>query len=156
MTVEYDGHTIVVPDPVEPADAEWRPDPARKRLARKVGRPRVKPESEIVSEGMAWLNGLHRTKAWKIHGNAYGVVGEPDVDGCSRGRSLKFECKAPGKKPTPLQRGRLEEWARAGALVGWFTETAHLVQLMAHLDEPDFVPDLDHPGCGCGAHVRGA
>lgn len=156
-----DDHTITLPDPVDPSppvvdDAEWSPDPARKRVAHKVGKPREKPEGEIVSEGMAYLNGLTRTKAWKIHGNAFGRAGEPDVDGCSHGRSLKFECKRAGKRPTGLQRGRLEEWARAGALVGWFTTTEHLRQLLAHLDEPGFVPDLDRPGCGCDVHARGA
>lgn len=151
----YDGHTLVLPDPAV-ADAEWKPDPARARMARKVGRPRRKPEGEIVSEGMAWLNGLPRTKAWKIHGNAFSRAGEPDVDGCSDGRSLKFECKAGTERPTDLQRLRLEEWARTGALVGWFRSTDHLRQIMDHLAESDFVPDLDHPGCGCGVHVRDA
>lgn len=138
-------------------DQPWSPQPARARLAAKVGKPRRKPESEVVTEGMAWLNGLPRTKAWKIHGGTFtGSVGEPDVDGCSNGRSLKFEAKAGTAKPTDMQLVRLREWARCGALVGWFRTTRHLEELMDHLDTPGFVPDLAHPGCACPIHTGGA
>jgi hypothetical protein len=51
----------------------------------------------------------------------------------------------------------LRRWHEAGALVGWFTSTEHVEQLLDHLGEEAFVPDLNRPGCQCGSrlHLRG-
>lgn len=137
-------------------DAVWTPEPRRAKMARKAGKPRRKPEAEVVTEGIAWLNALPETYAWKIHGGIHGQVGQPDVDGCSRGRSLKFEAKAEGNKPTGTQIGMLKRWAKAGACTGWFRNNDHLRQLMDHVDDPNFVPDLDQPGCSCPLHQEWA
>lgn len=137
---------------VDAVDAVWTPDPARRKLKSKIGKPRRKPEAEVVTEGIAFLNTLSRTWAWKIHGGLHGQVGQPDVDGCSAGRSIKFEAKTTGTKPEGHQLGILRRWAETGALVGWFRDNDHLRQLLAHLDDPTFVPDLTRPGCACPLH----
>ena len=82
-----------------------------------------------------------------------GNVGEPDVDACVRGRAVKLEAKAEGNKPTSPQLAALRRWGRAGALVGWFRVLEHVQQLLEHLDEPLFIPDLSYPGCRCPRHV---
>lgn len=135
--------------PAVPEDATYNQKAATPARA---GRPRVKPEAEVAEDGLKLLRNLPQTYAWKIHGGPFGNVGEPDFDGCSRGRSLKFEAKRPGKEPTKAQLGALRRWAKAGALVGWFTSNDHIVQLLDHIDDPVFVPDLSHPGCSCARH----
>lgn len=147
-----------VPTYAVAVDAQWSPKAARLRLGSKP-KVRRKPEAEVVTEGIALLNTLAHTYAWKIHGGAHGQVGQPDVDGCSRGRSLKFEAKTTGTKPAPHQLGVLKRWAETGALVGWFRTNDHVRELMAHLDDPDYVPNLDNPGCGrasCPLHGKKA
>lgn len=54
----------------------------------------------------------------KRHGSAMGVAGDPDVYGVWAGVAWELELKAPGEEPTPLQRARLSEWARAGCVTG--------------------------------------
>lgn len=95
---------------------------------------RTGPETRLVGrviERIKWLGGHAR----KVHGNVY-VSGEPDVDGCLRGRALKVEVKVPGERPTPLQMSVLRRWERAGALAGWVASVDELDELLAHLDEP--------------------
>lgn len=135
--------------PVAPADEEWSPEPDRQKIAR---RPKVrrKPESDVVAEGIALLR--QRGYARKVHGSAFGNAGEPDVDAVVKGRACKFEAKSTGGKPTPVQLGAMRRWAAAGALVGWFRSNDHLEQLLEHLDDVNFIPDLAQPGCMCPVH----
>lgn len=83
-----------------------------------------------------------------------GNIGEPDIDACIRGRACKFETKVGDNTPTVPQRTALGRWAGAGALVGWYRDLEQLRALLEHLDDPEFVPDLDHPGCRCPLHAR--
>jgi len=53
----------------------------------------------------------------KRHGTAFGVAGDPDLSGSFRGRHVEIEVKQPGEEPTPLQKRRMAEWQRAGAMV---------------------------------------
>jgi len=72
----------------------------------------------VVKSILKYLNGLPECRATKVSGDAK-KSGEPDIDGCLRGRSLKFEVKRPGgKKATPLQLATLTEWKAAGAITG--------------------------------------
>lgn len=73
------------------------------------------PEGRIVTKVLAYLNALPDGHARKVHGNAF-TVGEPDVDACVRGRSVKVEIKVPGGRATPLQAAVLDKWRAAGAL----------------------------------------
>lgn len=115
-------------------------------------RPRRKPEGEIVLEGINHLRSLPQSYAKKVHGGAMGNAGEPDVDACVRGRAVKLEAKAGSNKPSKIQQAALRRWEKAGALVGWFTETRHIVELLDHLDDLDYVTDLTAPGCGSSCH----
>lgn len=54
----------------------------------------------------------------KRHGTAFGVAGDPDIYMILNGRHCEIELKRPGEEATPLQRLRLAEWERAGAVVG--------------------------------------
>lgn len=47
----------------------------------------------------------------------YTMVGDGDIYGCYMGRMFVFEVKTPGEKPRKLQKIRLAEWRKAGALV---------------------------------------
>lgn len=130
-------------------DEQWSPEPERQRIARRPAGKR-KPERDVVAEGIALLR--QRGYARKVHGGAYGNAGEPDVDAVVGGRACKFEAKTSGTKPTPIQLGAMNRWAKAGALVGWFRNNAHLEELLLHVDDVNFVPDLKQPGCACPLH----
>lgn len=121
-----------------------------------VSRPRRKPESEIVLDGINYLRSLPQGYARKVHGGAMGNAGEPDVDACVRGRAVKLEAKAGSNKPSKIQAAALRRWAAAGALVGWFTTTQHIVELLDHLDDQDYVTDLSAPGCAKPCHREAA
>lgn len=137
-------------------DLEDAPFSARAATPARADRPKLRAEAAIVADALKLLRKLPQCYARKVHGGPMGNVGEPDLDGCLRGRALKFEAKQPGKKPTPPQIGAMRRWAATGALVGWFTSDVHIEQLLDHLDDPGFVPDLAHPGCSCSKHGGGA
>jgi hypothetical protein len=52
----------------------------------------------------------------KRHGSIMGLTGDPDVYGLWAGIAWELELKAPGEIPTALQRERLDEWHKAGAV----------------------------------------
>lgn len=135
-----------------PQDEAWDPGPMVKR------RPVVprRLEKDVVAAGIALLRTLPRGYAHKVHGGQFGNAGEPDVDACVNGRACKFEAKTGRNRPTDVQIGAMRRWAATGALVGWFTGNDHLRQLLDHLDDPDFVPDLNKPGCSCPVHQAGS
>ena len=55
----------------------------------------------------------------KRHGTQMGVAGDPDLFGClPGGQHFEIEVKRPGHQPTDLQTARLEQWKKAGAIVG--------------------------------------
>lgn len=73
----------------------------------------------VVVPILRYLNSLPCSKAINIHGGIYTERGTPDVIGCVDGRMVAFECKRDaGEVPTRIQRWRLSEWLRAGAVVG--------------------------------------
>jgi hypothetical protein len=75
-------------------------------------------ESLLVAEILRTLRALPGVVVRKRHGSAWGVAGDPDLYGSVAGRHFEIEVKRPGKKPTPLQRERLKQWAVSGATVG--------------------------------------
>lgn len=137
------------PEPPAVLDEQWSPEPEREKIQRRPA-GRRKPERDVVAEGIALLR--QRGYARKVHGGAYGNAGEPDVDAVVKGRACKFEAKTSGTRPTPVQLGAMNRWAKAGALVGWFRNNQHLEELLSHLDDVHFVPDLTQPGCACPLH----
>lgn len=138
-----------------PQDEEYNPNLAARETHRAVAKPRRKPESEVVSEGIALIKKQYNGHARKVHGGAESQTGEPDLDCCVRGRAVKLEAKALDGRPTGPQLLSMRRWAKAGALVGWFRTNAHVVAILEHLSDPGFVPDLAHPGCTCPLHTTG-
>ena len=52
----------------------------------------------------------------KIHGNGMQRSGEPDLIICYDGRFFAVELKHGSNKPTDLQKHRLKQWEKAGAV----------------------------------------
>lgn len=69
----------------------------------------------------------------KVHGSPMQQRGEPDLDICYHGRSVKIELKAPGKRATPLQLHRLQKWAAAGAVVGVARSVDDVASILAEV-----------------------
>ncbi len=112
------------------------------------GVPRSRPESAIVAGLLEWLNSHEQCHARKVHQTAVTGGGEPDIDAVIRGRAVKIEVKRPGAPPPrAAQMHSLRCWQRAGALVGWVTCLAELVEIVGHLDDPQpWVNPLTGPG----------
>lgn len=132
-----------------PEDAVFSP---RAATPKNAGKPRRKPESEVVAEALKLINARPDGHGRKTHGGTFSQVGEPDIDACIAGRAVKLEAKTDKNKPTGPQMVSMRRWGSAGALAGWFTSNAHVLQLLDHLDEPGFMPDLARPGCSCEKH----
>lgn len=73
----------------------------------------------VVAPTLKWINSLPDGKAINIHGGIFSERGTPDIIGCIRGRLIAFECKrSEAEAPTTIQKWRLCEWIKAGAVVG--------------------------------------
>jgi hypothetical protein len=60
-----------------------------------------------VAEALGW-------KPIKIHGGPYQLAGLPDLLCLQRGHAVWLEVKQPGKKPTEIQRRRMNELETRG------------------------------------------
>jgi hypothetical protein len=142
------GQAMIVPTDFDDANDTPEDEPFSAQLAQARARPRstTRPESEITRTALEWLNSLPRTKARKVHQGSMTGGGEPDIDACSHGRSVKIEMKRPGEEPSPRQHRRMQEWQRCGALVGWATSLAEVMELMEHVADPDWTNPLTGPG----------
>ncbi|MBC8091360.1 MAG: hypothetical protein H7Y15_05350 [Pseudonocardia sp.] len=123
---------------------------ARMATARRTagdGSAPSRPESAIVAEILEWLNDQPQCFARKVHQTAVTGGGEPDIDACLRGRTIKIEIKRPGApEPGPRQLQRLRRWQNAGALVGWATSLPDVVDIVAHLDDHAWINPMTGPG----------
>lgn len=90
--------------------------------------------SGVVTPILKYLNSLPGGKAINVHGGPYSERGTPDIIGCINGQMVAFECKRDEKEdPTPIQKWRLCEWIKAGAVVGGVSDVFHvklILQLM--------------------------
>ena len=80
-------------------------------------------ESTIVAKVIATA----KAAGWwagKLHGNAFGIAGMPDVMVIRGGKVAFLECKVPGEEPTKIQRHRMRQLAEAGAAVTWVTSAS--------------------------------
>ena len=95
-------------------------------------RPKKAPlESSRVYAILSFLNSLENCRAQKILGNAT-KSGEPDIDGCIMGRSLKIEVKRSEKEEaSELQKEILKRWAAAGAITGVVYDVQGVKELLA-------------------------
>lgn len=75
-------------------------------------------ESSIVAAIIQALKSVPDLVVRKRWGSEMAAAGDPDLTGCYRGRHFELEVKAPGGRLTRIQEVRLDEWRRAGAVVG--------------------------------------
>jgi len=97
----------------------------------------VPMEKSIVAGILKYLNGIEGCHAVKTHGSAFSG-GQPDVDVCFHGQTIKLEVKRPGKKATVLQEAVLEQWKAAGAVVGVVTsvdEVKEIIKVVASVND---------------------
>ena len=95
-------------------------------------------ESQLVTQVLAYLRSLDNCWAHKIHGSRYSDAGEPDIDACIAGRTVKIELKMPGNKPKPVQMASMRRWERSGALVFWATSLDEVMTYLDFVDLPEF------------------
>lgn len=74
--------------------------------------------SSVVVKIMKWINSMPNGKAINIHGSVYSEKGTPDIIGCIGSRFIALECKKSKGKPTEIQKYRIKEWQRCGAIAG--------------------------------------
>ncbi len=77
------------------------------------------PTEKVISNNIIkWIKALPNAHARKVHGGPYGTIGEPDIDACIQGRTVKIEVKRPGKgyTLTPHQEAAIGRWNDAGAV----------------------------------------
>lgn len=75
-------------------------------------------EKHIVDSIVEYLRTVPQCAVRKRHGTAFSVAGDPDLYGTIAGRHFELEVKRDGNPPTGLQEARIEEWRKAGAVVG--------------------------------------
>lgn len=90
-------------------------------------------EKEIVNNIMSWIRTIPNSQVRKLHGTMYATKGDPDLYGCINGRMFHLECKQPGKNPSNLQKKRLRDWEKAGAVVGVSRSVADAQEILAPL-----------------------
>lgn len=95
-------------------------------------------ERNLQTSVMRWLNAQSYTLARKLHGTGYGVVGDPDLYGCCRGRMFLIELKQPGKEPTAIQRVRLNEWKKVGAIAFVAHSLEEVKEAFARITEMEY------------------
>lgn len=88
----------------------------------------------VVQPILKYINSLSDGKAINIHGSVFSERGTPDVIGSIGGRTVAFECKRDATEDLEdMQKWRLCEWIRAGAVVGGVSDLWHvqyILQLM--------------------------
>lgn len=77
----------------------------------------AKAESTLTARILKALNRLPRTKAIKLHGSRYQEAGTPDLVCISNGIPFLLEVKTDDEQPTKIQRHRMDQWRRVGAIV---------------------------------------
>lgn len=101
---------------------------AQRGTKKSPGKP-VPLEKSIVNGILKYLSGIEGCHAVKTHGSAYSG-GQPDVDVCYKGQTIKLEVKRPGKQATALQEAVLAQWKAAGAIVGVVTSVEEVKRIM--------------------------
>lgn len=66
--------------------------------------------------------------------NAHTIVGDPDIYGCYRGRALQLEVKEEGEKPSAIQRRRIAEWRRSGAVAAVVYSVEEVTKILRRID----------------------
>jgi len=74
-------------------------------------------ESDVKAAIRRYIKTVPKCKMVSYNPYPTGEPGTPDFIGSWGGRSFLIEVKAPGKKLSPIQRIRRQEWEATGALV---------------------------------------
>lgn len=86
----------------------------------------------VVDPILKYLNSLPDGKAINIHGSIFSERGTPDIVGSIGGRTVAFECKRDAKEDLEtLQKWRLCEWIKAGAVVGGVSDLWHVQMILS-------------------------
>lgn len=96
----------------------------------------VPMEKSIVTGILKFLNSLPVCHARKVAGTD-NQAGEPDIDACYHGQTLKLEVKRPkpfGNDGTKLQLATLEKWKAAGAIAGIVRSVDDVKAIIQELD----------------------
>lgn len=75
-------------------------------------------ESTLVRQIVTALRATPGVIVRKRHGSNWSIAGDPDLYGSYQGRHFEIEVKRRDGEVTDLQRARLRDWERTGALVG--------------------------------------
>lgn len=98
------------------------------------------PEGKVTSDCLKLLQRMKDAGVpveWlKVTGGVRQKTGQPDLDICLAGRTIKDELKAPGEEATKLQTHRLKQWAAAGAITGVFGSVEDFADQMERLIGP--------------------
>jgi hypothetical protein len=104
-----------------------------------------KRESGIQTSICEEIVGIYGLNVWVRvkHGDGYAVVGDPDLYGCLYGRFFAFEVKNEDNELTKIQRHRLQELRRAGAVVAGVRSVREAMQMLdqhiiAVIERPDW------------------
>lgn len=102
-------------------------------------------EKDIIRKTCAWVRLAYgsEAKCVKIHGGPFMENGLPDLFILVRGRFIAAEAKQPGKRPSPIQMRRLQEFRDAGALAFWFDDVETFKSLVT-----DFLATPREPSSG--------
>lgn len=83
--------------------------------------------NSVVVPILEYINSLPNAKAVNIHGSIFSERGTPDVIGCIDGTMVAFECKRDETEDLrKIQKWRLSEWLKAGAVVGGVSDLEHV------------------------------
>jgi len=70
---------------------------------------------------------------WKVHGGPFTPAGIPDLAGVVAGRAVFLEVKRPGEEASLVQRKRMRDLERAGAIVAVVHSVAEAIDAMTPL-----------------------
>ena len=87
--------------------------------------------NSVVQPVIKYLNSIPGSKAINIHGSVFSERGTPDVIGSIHGKTVVFECKRDDREDLePIQKWRLCEWIKAGAIAGGVSDLWHVQYIL--------------------------
>lgn len=123
-------------------DDDLEDEPFEAKIERGRYRPASQSEASLTEEVLNELNSRPGHLFQKMHQGAFSGSGEPDLDGCVYGRTVKIELKVEGgsRKPAPTakQHRRLLQWQEADALVGWATSMIQVFEILGRRNDPTY------------------
>lgn len=96
------------------------------------------PEAKVIKSLSTYVRKLRAAgepiKMVKLHGSQFSKAGTPDLHITYRGRSIWVEAKRDDGKATKLQEHELDQWGKAGAIVGVVRTVEELQELLARVE----------------------